>query len=55
MSFDFFRLYGGIISDPGMLLSTPKIIERLFTPIVNERNLAGLKWVRISWRMTVTS
>lgn len=42
---DFFNLYGGMISDPEMLLSAPKIIERLFTPIVNERNLAGLKWV----------
>lgn len=41
----FFELYGDEIADAGSLLSHNQIVHHLFSPILRERNVLGLKWL----------
>jgi hypothetical protein len=41
---EFFNLYGDRIADSSVLLSAPTNVDRLMSPIVKERNDAGLNW-----------
>lgn len=45
MAPDFFDLYGQEISDPKLLRQHPDVPHRLFTPLLEKRNEAGLRWV----------
>lgn len=42
----FFVLYGKEISDPDTLHANDEVVSQLLSPIVRQRNVAGLGWMR---------
>jgi hypothetical protein len=42
----FFRLYGDEIADPDILRQDPQAPYKLFVPVLQSRNIAGLTWLK---------
>ena len=42
----FFAFYGEAPSDAAQLANEPKLLSHLFSPILRERNIAGLEWIK---------
>jgi hypothetical protein len=43
----FFELYGDLISDVEALRAEPKIIVRLFSRLIEDRKVGGLRWLKV--------
>ncbi|NOY72247.1 MAG: hypothetical protein GXP14_07695 [Gammaproteobacteria bacterium] len=41
----FFELYGDEISDPEILNEDSKVVAKLFSPLIQERNIGGIRWM----------
>jgi hypothetical protein len=42
----FFEMYGGEIADKSTLAGDKNIVARLFSPLVRERKIGGLRWLK---------